>query len=71
MYISKTFASFCEILAGAPTLSMLLELPPSVPGTPLPELPAPVESTEIPVQEVKTESPLTRHSGSVELLQCD
>ncbi|KAF4521556.1 hypothetical protein B566_EDAN001276 [Ephemera danica] len=25
--------------AGAPTLSMLLELPPSVPGTPLPELP--------------------------------
>jgi hypothetical protein len=70
-HLKKGCSKFCGTLAGAPTLSMLLELPPSVPGTPLPELPAPVESTEMPVQEVKMESPLMRQPGSAELLQCN
>jgi len=71
IHFKKGCSKFCCILAGAPTLSMLLELPPSVPGTPLPELPAPVESAEMPVQEVKMESPLMRPSGSAALLQCN
>lgn len=50
---------------------MLLELPPSVPGTPLPELPAQSEPAENQLQEIKTESPLIRHPASAELLQCE
>ncbi|CAB3385556.1 Hypothetical predicted protein [Cloeon dipterum] len=57
--------------SGAPTLSMLLELPPSIPGTPLPELPS--TSDAVDSEGISAVKPLppedTSSSTSLPVLQ--